>query len=74
MAEFNITNSKIEQLNDQGNNLKIANNSAPVVVSGGDTVQTAGDGNMVETIQNEKSIWGRLWQSLKSGWKAIFGR
>ena len=75
MAEFNISNSKIEQLNNEGNNHKIANNSAPVVVSGGDAVQTGGKNNMVEVAQKEKpSFWAKAWEWLKGIWSGITGK
>jgi hypothetical protein len=73
MADFNITNSKIEQVNDTGDNYKIANNSAPVVVSGGEAVQTTGTNNKVAVAPKEQSVWAKLWDKVKAGWKAVFG-
>ncbi|WP_020469343.1 hypothetical protein [Zavarzinella formosa] len=74
MAEFNIQNSKIEQVNDTGDNYKITGNSAPVVVSGNDAVQTAGTNNKVQVAPSEQpSIWGKLWEKVKGWWKTCFG-
>jgi len=75
VAEFNISNSKIEQLNDAGDNLKISNNSAPVVVSGSDAVQTSGTNNMVEVAPKEKPSFGeKVWEWVKGCWKWITGK
>ena len=74
MAEFNITNSTVEQLNDTGDNVKIAGNTAPVVVSGSEVVQTVGDGNMVEvTAPKAPSFWSQAWDKAKASWKWFIG-
>ena len=75
MAEFNISESKIEQLNDTGANYKVANNSAPVTVSGGDSVQTTGSGHKVRAALSQKpSLAAKLWGWARRAWQWIFGK
>ena len=75
MAEFHISQSKIEQLNDAGANYKIANNSAPVTASGGDSVQTTGTGQTVRaTLSEQPSIVAKLWGWVRRGWLWMFGK
>ncbi len=73
MSEFNIENSKIEQLSDSGNNYKITGASGNVAISQqGGTVQTVGDENKVQVGQTE-SFWKLLWGKVKAGWKVVAG-
>jgi hypothetical protein len=75
VAEFKITNSKIEQLNDNGDNYKVANNSAPVAISGQGVVQTAGEGHDVKADQKPEgpTLLMKLWEYIKAGWKYVVG-
>lgn len=68
MAEFKITNSKVDQLNETGDNVKITGNSGQVVVAGSDANQVAGEKN---TIQGGgpsllKKAWN--WAKKMLGW------
>ncbi len=75
MAEFNIDNSKVEQLNDAGDNIKIIGNSGQIAISqDGNTVQTAGTGNKVKVEQGKKEgFLSELWDKIKGCWKWLFG-
>lgn len=68
MAEFNITNSQVGQLNDQGDNYIVAGNQAPVAVTHPDAqaTQTTGEGNRVN-VEPKQSVWAALWKKVK-GW------
>lgn len=71
MAEFNISHSKIEQLNDVGDNVKIANNRAPVVVSEKEVIQTTGDGNKIQVERTEdSSLLSKFCDWIKGLWTA----
>lgn len=73
MTTFNIQDSKIEQLNEQGNNVKVAGASGNVVVSqNGDVTQTAGEGNTVQ-VEQKPGFFAALLKKLKAFWKWIFG-
>lgn len=73
MAEFNIENSKVEQLNDAGDNIKITGNSGHVAISEkGNAVQTEGEKNKVN-VDHKESFWSSLWGKVKACWK-WFGR
>ena len=75
MAEFHISDSKIEQLNDTGANYKVANNSAPVSLSGGDSVQTTGTGQTVRASSSEhKPVLAKLWRLMCRAWNWMFGK
>jgi hypothetical protein len=75
VAEFNIAHSKIEQVNDTGANYKVANNSAPVTVSGGDSVQTIGTGQTVRASLSERqSVVAKLWGWVRRAWNWMFGK
>jgi ribosomal protein L6P/L9E len=75
MAEFNIENSKVEQVNDNGDNIKITGNSGQLVVShDGNAVQTAGTENKVKVEQGKKeTFWSELWGKIKGCWKWLSG-
>ncbi len=73
MTEFNITNSKIEQLNDKGNNYKLANKSGNnVVADKGNAVQAAGNENAIN-VNQPKSFWSQAWEKIKAAWKWLLG-
>lgn len=68
MAEFRITDSKIHQLNDTGDNINVTGNSGQVVVAGNDANQAVGEKN---TIQGGgPSLLKNAWNWLKKlfGW------
>ena len=70
MAEFNIENSKIEQLNDAGNNIKITGNSGHVAISEkGNAVQTEGEKNKINVGEKKDDFWTLLWGKVKACWK-----
>lgn len=74
MTEFNIQGSKIEQLNDKGNNYKFAGKAENLAVSGSDAVvQTAGAGNTVKVEHPKASFWANLWKRISACWKWLFG-
>lgn len=74
MGEFNIVDSKIEQLSDSGNNVKISSNSAPLALSGNDIVQTVGAGNTVEVgAADQPSFAAKVWEGFKNAAKWTVG-
>jgi hypothetical protein len=73
MAEFNIENSKVEQLNDAGNNIKITGNSGHVAISEqGNAVQTEGAENTVN-VDHEKGFWTLMCEKIKGCWAWLAG-
>ncbi len=69
MTEFNIENSKIEQMSESGNNYKFTGNSGNVVVTeSGDVAQTIGENNEVRTNKNQEK---GLIKSLFAAWQSI---
>lgn len=73
MSEFNIQNSKIEQLNDSGNNYKLVNRDGNNAVSEeGNIVQAAGAHNKVQ-VDRKASFLAMLWAKIKVLWKWIKG-
>jgi hypothetical protein len=68
MAEFNINNSEIEQMNSEGDNIKVTGNKGSVAVTKGEgqTVQTTGNENKVR-VEPKESVWAQLWKKIK-GW------
>jgi hypothetical protein len=72
MSEFNIKNSKIEQLNTSGNNYKVTAAGNVAVTEKGGTVQTVGTGNKVH-VDHKPGILSLLWQRVKSCWKWFIG-
>jgi hypothetical protein len=73
MTEFNIQGSKIEQLNESGNNYKITGGSGNMALSDkGSLVQTIGDQNKVQ-VNEKPSFWGQLWVWIRACWKWIAG-
>lgn len=74
MTEFNIQGSKIEQLNDKGNNYKLVNDSGNVAFSEkGNAVLTQGDQNKVQGDRPKDSFFSMLWAKLQMFWKWISG-
>lgn len=74
MTEFNISNSKIEQLNDHGDNVKVAGNSAPVVVAGSEAAQATGENNQLRIApKNQPSLAAVIVKVVKRAWMWIFG-
>ena len=76
MAEFNFHNSRVEQVNDTGDNIKVENkiegNTAPVAVSGmGPVAQAVGEDNTVNAEKPSPGIWekiSKVWNAIKSWW------
>jgi hypothetical protein len=74
MSEFNIHNSKIEQLNDAGNNYKFAGNADQnLVVEKGNAVQSHGDHNKNAITEPKKGFWSQAWSKVVACWKWITG-
>lgn len=74
MATFNIQNSSVEQLNDQGNNVKVTGNSGHTTISEqGNIVQTSGDGNRVRVDSPKQTFGSMLWKKVVACWHWIFG-
>lgn len=71
---INILNSKIDQLNNEGDNVKIERNSAPVNVAGIDAVQTIGGENLVQTNKKEESFILKIVELIKKCWRWLIGR
>jgi hypothetical protein len=71
VSEFHISNSKIEQVNESGNNYKIAGNNASS--EQGSVVQTTGNENKVTVQPPKESFLATLWNKIKTGWKWLFG-
>ena len=71
MAEFNISGSKIDQLNESGDNVKVTGNRGQVVVSGRDAGQAVGDNNRVQAAS--ESWLSKAWAFLKGLWAKWFG-
>jgi hypothetical protein len=69
MANFNINNSKVEQVNDQGDNVKVTGNKGSVAVTKGEgqTVQTTGSENKVSVEKPKDSLLKKAWKAMK-GW------
>ena len=67
MAEFNINNSEIEQMNNEGDNIKVTGNKGEVAITKGEgqTVQNTGDGKV--SVQPKEGFWSKLWKKFK-GW------
>ena len=73
-TNFNMSNNDIEQFNTNGDNVKVANSKAPVVVSGGDAVQTTGNSNKLDMAPKEQeSVWSKVGGWLKKGWNWVTG-
>jgi hypothetical protein len=74
MSTFNIHNSKVEQLNDGGNNYKFAGKADQnLVVEKGNAVQSHGDHNKNQITEPKKSFWSQVWVKLKGLWGCISG-
>jgi hypothetical protein len=71
-TNFNLSNNDIEQFNNNGDNVKVANAKSPVVVSGADAVQTTGNSNKIDMKPKEpESVWSKLFGWIKRGWNWI---
>ena len=74
MAEFNIQNSKIEQLNDTGGNYKVSSNSG-AVGQNVNQVQNSGTINSLsQSAGKDKSLIEKIWGWIKKAWLWIKGR
>lgn len=71
MTQFNIDNSKVEQLNDNGNNYKFAGKSETNAVSEkGNVVQVTGDGShKIQVDKPKEGFITMLMGKLTSAWK-----
>ena len=73
MSQFNIRNSKIEQLNESGDNYKLVSKDGNnAVTERGNIVQTAGTRNKVQ-VDHKVGFWSMLWGKIKSLWTRIAG-
>ncbi|AMV26693.1 hypothetical protein VT84_20000 [Gemmata sp. SH-PL17] len=79
MSTFNINNSKVEQLNDTGNNYKFAGKSENnTVAEKGNVVQTTGSENKVvvdkpKAEEPKEGFWAQAGKKLLGLWKWIRG-
>lgn len=72
MATFNISSSKIEQLNNSGNNNKQTSKDGSNAISEqGSIVQAEGAANKVEVNKPKESLMASVWGKLKSLWTGI---
>ena len=68
MSEFNIHNSKIDQLNNSGDNYKQTSKEGNNAISQqGNVVQSEGEGNKID-VNKPSSLWASLWGWLKGRW------
>ena len=73
-TNFNLSNNNIEQFNSKGDNVKIANNKGPVVVSDSDVIQTTGNDNEIKMApKNKDYIGSAIYGWLLMAWKWSFG-
>jgi hypothetical protein len=71
MSQFNITNSKVDQLSNSGNNYKNIGQGGQVAMSEqGNAVLTQGTNNKVQ-VDHKEGFWTLLWSKLKGCWKWI---
>jgi 3-polyprenyl-4-hydroxybenzoate decarboxylase len=69
MSNFNISGSKIDQLNNSGNNYKQTSKEGNNAISEqGSVVQTEGTENKVEVNKPKESLLASIWSKLKSLW------
>jgi len=67
MTNFNINNSKVEQLNDTGDNVKVVGNSGNIVMSDhGDVIQATGHDIKVKTEKGKEGLWSMLVKKIKA--------
>ena len=75
MTNFNIRDSKVEQLNQDGDNIKLVGNSGNVVVSSkGDVVQSIGDQNKPSINQPKPSLWSLICKKIVAIWLWFKGK
>jgi hypothetical protein len=73
MTQFNITNSKIDQLNDKGDNIKVGENTGNIAVSQtGTAVSSSGAASRVQASIPKTGVLTTLWKWIKSA-LAYFG-
>lgn len=73
MSEFNIQNSKIEQLSSSGNNYKlVAKDGNNAVSAEGTVAQATGAQNQVQ-VDHKRSFLAMLWAKIRVLWKWIKG-
>ncbi len=67
MAEFNIQNSKVEQIGDSGDNYQVKDNSGKAAYSqSGKVARNQGDNNKSQQKQPTPSIWLVIWNKFKA--------
>jgi hypothetical protein len=72
MTHFNIDNSKIDQLNSTGDNIKQTTHSGDNAVSdSGNVVHTKGTGNTVQVDRPKNSLWSSIGTGLKWIWSKM---
>jgi hypothetical protein len=70
MTNFNIHNSKIDQLSSTGNNNKLITESGTnTLAENGNAVVTVGSENRVSVGQPKPSILSKLWKAVIAVWK-----
>jgi hypothetical protein len=74
MTNFNIHNSKVEQISDTGNNYKLVSDSGNNAISEkGNLVQTEGAQNKVHAGLPKENLLSLLWAKLTACWKWMLG-
>jgi hypothetical protein len=69
MSVFNIRNSKIEQINDCGNNYKLVGKDGNnAVAEKGSIAQALGGESEAQVNRPKESFWSALWKKLKGLW------
>jgi len=75
MTTFNVNNSKIDQLNDTGNNYQLSSTSGKIALSiHGSAVQVDGENNRVAVDHQKTDCLTKGWNVLKQAGKWLFGR
>ena len=72
MSKFNIHDSKIDQLNSSGNNIKqTSRDGHNAITEQGNVVQTIGDNNKVETNKPKEGLLATISGKIKSLWTGV---
>lgn len=70
MSQFNIQNSKIEQINDNGNNYKVSGTN--MISETGNVVSATGNQSKL-LVDRKENLGARIWSWIKGAFKWLFG-